>query len=508
MSRDAQEIELRLVTTAAELKRLPGCLALAPLTVSPAGTRRLLSVYWDTPDLQLYASRLALRLRRTDGGDWVQTLKAETQDPDTRDEFEGCVNGERPDLRLAERLGWRRTKPVVDDTALRPLFRTRVVRTVRTVGFGDGTIVELATDRGEISIVDRPAKRQAIVEIELELVEGSARSLYELAYRLVGELRSARLLFASKPERGYELLTGTSPAPRRALAIDVSPKSPALRVACRAAAESLVHIQSNVECARSGDDPEGVHQMRVGVRRLRVAGTIARMFPETLETELKWLRRLLGETRDVDVFATETWPGVIEASGENRALATTGFETAIARTRAARYRGLRRALDSRRFQLLMLSVGWTVALLRDGIDNASLRNRSKRTPRRLLARRAKRTRERGEAIGELNARERHRLRIELRKLRYLAEFLAGLYPPQATRRYLRRIAAVQTTLGALNDLAVTAETVRSMASALPAKQRRAVNGLWRSHASASEPLLERRLLAAWKKFTVAAPFWS
>ncbi|HEX6136242.1 MAG TPA: CYTH and CHAD domain-containing protein [Casimicrobiaceae bacterium] len=505
MTRNAQEIELRLATTAAALRRLPRCAALTSLDVSTPATHRLLSVYWDTPDLRLHASGLALRLRRTDNGAWVQTLKAQTRVPHTRDEFEGPVAGERPDLRLAERLGWRDANPL-EDAVLQPMFRTRVARTLRSVRFGDGTLAEIAIDRGDIAIGDEPSTRAPIREIELELVEGSACRLYELAYRLVRELPPTRLSFPSKAERGYELLAHASPAPRRARTIDVAAKSPPALVAFRASAEGLLHVEGNAECARAGRDPEGVHQMRVGIRRLRVAGAIARAFPERLDAELKWLARLLGETRDLDVFATQTWPDVRKALGD-RAAETTDFEAAVAQRRDASQRNLRRALDGRRFQLLMLAAGWAVATQREELAQPSRRHATKRSPRRLLARRAKRTLDDGRAIDRMTERERHRLRIDLRKLRYLAEFFAGLYPQRRARRYLRRIAAVQAELGALNDLAVTGSIVRSIASAGPAEQRRLVGGLWRRHASAQKPMLERRLAASWKKLAAATPFW-
>ena len=506
MARDTQEIELRLVTSSAALRRVPRCAALGSLDVYAVATRRLLSVYWDTADLRFHVARLALRLRRTDGGAWVQTLKSETREPHTRDEFEGPVAGARPDLRVAEHLGWRDAKLFAADAVLQPVFRTRVVRTLRHVGFGDGSVAELAIDRGDLSIGDRQSARVPIHEIEIELVEGSACRLYELAYGLVRELPSTRLMFASKAERGYELITHASPAPRRAQAIDVVAKSPAALVAFRAAAEGLVHVQGNAECARAGHDPEGVHQMRVGLRRLRVAGAIARTFPEELDAELKWLARTLGETRDLDVFATQTWPEIRKGLGD-RAAEARDFETAIAQRRTASQRSLRRALDGRRFQLLMLAAGWAVAAQREELAKSSRGRAPKRSPRRLLARRAKRTLDDGHAIASMTQRERHQLRIDLRKLRYLAEFFAGLYPQRAARRYLRRIAAVQTELGALNDLAVTGSIVRSIASAGPAGQRRLVSGLWRRHASTHKPILERRLAVSWKKFVATEPFW-
>lgn len=312
-------------------------------------------------------------------------------------------------------------------------------------------------------------------------------------------------MFASTSERGCALLTRTSPAPRRALAIDVAADSTPALVAFRAVAEGLVHVHGNVECARVGNDPEGVHQMRVGVRRLRVAGSIARAFPGNLQAELKWLCRVLGETRDLDVFATQTWPAVREAFGAPAA-ETTAFERAIARHRTASHQRLRHALDGRRFRLLMLALGWAVSLQGDDLSKPAA-HLTTCSPRRLLARRAKRTLARGDAVAPLTEHQRHRLRIDLRKLRYLAEFFSSLYPSQKTKRYLRRIATVQNELGSLNDLAVAGRLVRSVASTGTARRRKVVTGMWRRHAAGIKPILERRLDAAWKEYAAATPFW-
>ena len=70
-------------------------------------------------------------------------------------------------------------------------------------------------------------------------------------------------------------------------------------------------VGANVEAACIGVDPEGVHQVRVGVRRLRSAFALFRdLLPdeslEGLRGELRWLGGELGPARDLDVFLTGT----------------------------------------------------------------------------------------------------------------------------------------------------------------------------------------------------------
>ena len=516
--RTTREIELRLATTDAAYRLLPACAALASLDVSSARTRELQSVYWDTPALALRDARIALRLRRTDGGAWLQTLKADRQDPHARDEFEGDARGDRPDFALAERLGWRAPASFgVRQDALRPIFHTRVVRTTRAVTFDDGSVAELALDRGELFVDGREIAVEPILEIEIELARGSARRLYELAWRLVDELPATRMLFASKAERGYALVTGGLAPPRHARAIDVPRKAPAVRVASRAAAESLAQLQANVEGARAGD-AESLHQMRIGVRRLRVAMALARKaglpsWSDTLRAELAWLWEMSGEMRDLDVLALETWPAVAaggegedgpEAGREGEAGAAATFEAALDARRAEGHRKLRDALDGTRFQHVVIALGANSALLEETAEHAGGRTSAK-LARRLLSRRADRILEQGARIEHLSAEERHRLRIETKKLRYLGEFFAGSRAQRA-KRYLRRLAALQTVLGGLNDLAATERIIEAIAAPLQ-DGGGAVMGLWRDYADARERTLNRKLGPKWNRFAKKKPFW-
>jgi CHAD domain-containing protein len=153
----------------------------------------------------------------------------------------------------------------------------------------------------------------------------------------------------------------------------------------------------------------------------------------------------------------------------------------------------------------MLALGRAAAQDRDAHADPSRAPRQ--SPRRLLAKRARRVLDRG-AVARLAERERHRLRIDLRKLRYLCEFLGGPYPMHAVRRYVRRIAALQEALGASNDLAVTGGLVRSLATELAASDRAAISRLWRHHAATRAPLLDAEVASAWRKFARDKPFWS
>jgi inorganic triphosphatase YgiF len=512
VSQNAEETELRLATSASAAAKLWKSAALRSFDGSIPRARRLVSVYWDTPDFQLRDSGLALRVRRTDAGGWIQTLKTASRDVDTRREYEGPLNGMQPDLQLARRHGWRGDASVLAIAQkLRPIFSTRIVRTARDVRFDDGTVAELALDRGEITLGRRqPAIRERVLEIEIELMTGRASRLYELAHRLVAELPSTRLLPTSKSARGYRLLTGSPMPARHAHDVEIPRKSSASMIGCRALAESLAHVQENVERVRLTADPEGVHQMRVGVRRLRVAAGIGReaglpALSDKLVDELRWVWKLLGNSRDADVFATETWPQIKREAGDGTA-PTAGFEANVATLRNATHRDLRRALGSRRFQFIMLSLGWIATLQREALAAHGRKSAGpKHLSRRMLSRRAKRIVD--VDIDHLTDERRHRVRIDAKKLRYLAEFVAPLYARRDTRRYLRRLAAVQTALGGLNDL-IAMEAWTNSAAPLTESERRLVMRMCTEYAAAHVTLLNRQFATAWRKFGKVAPFWN
>jgi CHAD domain-containing protein len=99
------------------------------------------------------------------------------------------------------------------------------------------------------------------------------------------------------------------------------------------------------------------------------------------------------------------------------------------------------------------------------------------------------------------------VRIDAKKLRYLAEFVSGLYAERETHRYLQRLAAVQTALGSLNDVAAMKGWIRTAAATLSFKDRTIVTEACNRFAAARITALTVELDAAWRRFRKTAPFW-
>ena len=506
------ETELRLampLRTAAALWRTR---ALSELTLSNARVRRLQSTYWDSPDLRLHALGLSLRVRRGDGAAWKQTLKTTALGIDTRGEYETPLTSATPSLSLARAAGWPGDADADDaERALRPAFRTEIVRTSRDVRFDDGTVAEVAMDRGVIAVAGAhaSARRVRVNEIEIELKSGRAARLYELAWALVHELLSTTVAFATKADRGYALLS-QAPAIRRARTIVLPAHPAAAQLAAGAFAESVMHVQGNVERSRDPRDPEGVHQMRVGLRRLRVAASLARRaglpsMSGRLADDVRWLWALLGRRRDIDVLMAQTWPQV-ERDADPSATGNSALDAAFGAMRRSAQQALARALRSRRFAAMMLAIGWIAALQHEALASAPAGRSARRFARRVLAQHAKRV-SANKRVDRLGNDARHRVRIEAKKLRYAAEFAAGLFDSRDTDRYVRRLGKLQSELGALNDLAVMQRSIEAVAAALPAERQSDVVQRAHAYVRRHEPAFLGALARAARKFERTPPFW-
>src|SRR3546814_1526121 len=87
----------------------------------------------------------------------------------------------------------------------------------------------------------------------------------------------------------------------------------------------LRHWSANEAAAIDGSDPEGVHQMRVGLRRFRSALTVlGDLLPAAqlawLQEEAKWALTALGSARDWDVFLADLRAPLEAADRKSRRL--------------------------------------------------------------------------------------------------------------------------------------------------------------------------------------------
>jgi triphosphatase len=503
------EIELKLLVDPGQLAELEN----APIIVANArnkGTRRhLKSVYYDTPERMLWRNGLTLRVRQS-GLRFTQTVKAESgDDPLRRGEWEAAVSSLAPDIALAMPFFPAKLRADLARQPLQAVFVSDIRRHQRIIELSSGTI-EIAFDQGFLKSGDRSLP---VSEVELELKAGSAAAIYDLALRLAehGPLRPS---IRSKSARGFDLVDDAPPAARRPrkLRLDASiALDDALGTILRAC---LQHLLQSLPAAEDGRNPEGVHQLRVGLRRLRAAFELMRMTGspgklEALQSDARWLAHAVSAARGWDIFQTETRPAVAEACPTIK-----GFDR-LAQTaethRSAAYRNVRLALNDRRCASFVLGLGgwieargWRGDIVPEGLGQLSEPAIS--FAQRILTERHAKALKRGRRFKTLDAEERHRLRLALKKLRYVGDFLLPLYEDRrSVKRFSRKLAELQEQLGCYNDMATTAPLLAELGaecteSAIGAA---AIAG-WQAHAMIGA---EPRLRSAWSDFAKATPPW-
>jgi CHAD domain-containing protein len=220
------------------------------------------------------------------------------------------------------------------------------------------------------------------------------------------------------------------------------------------------HWNDNHAAAVIGQQPEGIHQFRVGLRRFRTALTLFRkQLPEQQYTwmrgEAKALGDLLSRARDLDVFLNELAPRngksakMIKLARQSREDAQGRVTTMLT---GARYRRFLNRLD-----MWLEGKGWLA-------DDADAGRPAKEFARSELNRRLAKIQKRVKNVAGASPQELHDLRIAIKKLRYGLEFFRSLLPERRAARLGRLLKSLQDSLGRLNDLEVAERTIGTLAS--------------------------------------------
>jgi triphosphatase len=453
-TQDPREIELKLEFDPADLGRLHA----HPLLGGTNGTQKTLrSTYYDTSDLVLRKAGVSLRVREADGR-FVQTIKSPNGHAGlfNRSEWKQELKGRDIDLIAARDTALEPLLSVRVRNALQPVFETRVERTVYQIE-RNGSEIEVALDRGE---VDAGGRQTAIHELELELMRGEATELFSVA-RELDAIVPLRIAAKAKADRGYELIEDAKQTFQKASPVELDASmasSHAFRAIVRNCLRQIIDNEPGV-CA---GDAEALHQMRIGLRRLRTA--IASFAPvsagseqDRIKAELKWATKALGPARDLDVFATDVLKHLSETGANEKEFAEVSRD--FTQRRAEAYARTTDIVRSDRFRRILLDVAewvevgpWTTG----AAAHADTKQPVAEHAAEVLAKLRKRIRRKGRRVDELNARARHKLRIRTKNLRYSIEFFAGLFPghKDAKRREaaLSSLKALQDTLGSLNDM--------------------------------------------------------
>ena len=504
---DAREIELKFTLGEAGFAAaLDSGLLRHEGPKSPA--KKLVSIYYDTPDWDLLRQKIALRVRRAGRGLPVMTLKWRPEDESlfSRGEIEHSVRTIEPDLSLFTGETGENLRALVGAKALAAKYETRIHRTTRLIRAG-AAVIEAAFDEGEIVA---GATSHPVRELELELKSGSEADFYAFAGRL-GQALPLRLDAVSKAERASHLALGAKPTPVKAKIAALSADLNLDAAIGQVILSTRDHFLGNWASLRESDAPESIHQMRVALRRLRAAlAMFKRAIPcaefEQFRARAKALANAFGPARDCDALRELVENGPMPHFSDSAGF--TPLLDALERRRLDAYAQARDLIESAEPTLFALDLGGLVA--RRGWRNALTADDLSRLTEPVglfaaeaLERLRQRALKKGRKLTSLPDEQRHQCRIALKNLRYAAEFFANAFDAEAASAFIRATANLQTLLGAHNDVA-TAEHFLNASHEEQATRAAGVVLGWYAREALSA---DAHLAKAWKAFKQAKPFW-
>lgn len=422
------------------------------------------NTYFDTPDQHLRANKVALRVRQVGtpaDPQWVQTLKM-GQGGDSalsqRGEWEFAVPTGALDLALMRTTPWGDFDPHgALFASLVPQFVTSFARTTWDVNLRDGSRIEVALDIGAIEANGASAP---VCELELELLAGQPDALFDVAKRIAKSV-SLIPLHWSKSERGYQLAHMELHMPLRARPVHLANGMSVVEVACTTLREMWLQFTANLNHLRASDDPEALHQARIGWRRFKSALQLFRKHPDVVAAPalapLQPLVHAMARLRDLDVAAAETLPMLANAYTGGDALGKT------------RWKGLERSLsdavDRQRSIVLGIlerpHVGASLVDMTQWLEiDLPAGTGGRGTTRRgqvveWVLRRLTRlhTKLKEQPKDSHDAQVQHHTRILAKRLRYGVEALRPLLPKRKSKRWLQETTRLQGNIGSARDIA-------------------------------------------------------
>ncbi|AHV91230.1 CYTH and CHAD domain-containing protein [Bordetella holmesii] len=456
----------------------------------------LRAMYFDTPERELVRARIALRLRQ-EGDTWVQTVKMPGANAISRIELNHLRPG--PVLDLSVYAGTE-----VGDALARihgqlgVCYETDVQRLLCKLHAREGT-VEAALDLG---VLRAGGLELPICEIEFELLSGRPEAIFTMA-RDWQQRHGLILDSRSKSERGDALaqlaaalaLAGDEAtaqqivarfwAPRGATSVKLSADMSPVQAMSRVGDECLEQIIRNAAMLAEVDTagiyaaggPEHVHQLRVGMRRLRSAwslfeGAIAPA-PAALQSGLREYFAALGTSRDQDVLADTIIPALTQAGMPDIPVEPVARGAdAQALCSGIAFQGW--LLDLYEWSMNVRAVpgeqGVPEPVITEGmpiepaiipLDAAPPKPTLQPFLTWRLRKWHKQVVSQGRQFADLELEARHELRKRGKRLRYALTFAESLLPGARLRAYRKQLARVQDLLGEINDLAVAAEHYRA-----------------------------------------------
>ena len=467
-----QEIELKFLIPESQLKGL-----MRQAQVKSSQVTQLAAHYYDTPDQQLAQAGIGLRIRQ-EGDTWVQTIKAGGDGIAAHLEYNATLDNEQvqamldnnelmPDLTIYKDTS---IAPVLAEFKLKklakkltPLYVTDVERTTRLlVEDTDNEVVnsiEMAYDYGEIIHGTDDTKKDAIQEIEFELISGDVDFLFATAKSWC-QRHKLCLSTVTKAERGGLLIKGQKYSP--ATAADLSALNVDKKISMPTFLRAVVHncllqILPNSSAIVAGSkDNQHLLQLSIGIERLHTVLQAFDNFSDEIKPE--WLAILqltaisLTEYRQLAYLNTHIEPRLQQHGAPM--LDWTADMDAVQSAMAA--------ISANNFQIMLLElIAFTMSdpSFEPQADKLAI-NRLEKILTKYHEKLIKAEQDLEDSYGESDSEIQnaalvealHKLYDHLKDLRYISELIAPLYSKKKTKRWLKRIIKAQKTLGKQLDM--------------------------------------------------------
>lgn len=475
-------------------------------------------VYYDTRDFSVRDEGFSLRseagkenilrlIEAPNGAAYRYFDEVKWQSPiDMNSTLRDEIPGETLPARLSDKIGG----------ALCRIFKVETETKQYVIHHGTSEITAIIVD-GSVNTEIRTA---SFSEVQFSVESDASSDLFSFILG-IDETIPLRLSSETEACRGYRLLGGKNPGYVKRKPVKLERSTSCAETFRVIAHECMHHIVAN-EPAMSAGDTEALHQVRIGLRRLRVALSLfaplcADTQVRTIKSEIKWFAALLGPARDLDVFLSEVMLPLREQYREEPGLLS--LQRSYSAQRIKFYDRVSQAAHSIRFRSLILE---TAAWIETGLWNQSEGTRAARERPieafavEELTQRRKKVKKKGADLAELDPDGRHSLRIHVKKLRYTAEFFMGLFPgkKKSNRAFLTSLKTLQTALGDVNDIAVRAGLKadvivekKSRVDGQKLQHRAFAAGLIIGHQRAKLGSIVKAAERSYKEFLDAKVFW-
>lgn len=359
-------------------------------------------------------------------------------------------------------------QPVIKMRALMPIAPFRETCTeIRVLDDLEKTTVRLI----EHTIEPTPPDTPTLQLIELRPIRGypkAARAVTRTltehgAEKATAHWRDDLIRACGKNPGGYS----------NKITMQLTPDMPAAEATKLLLKTILLGIIINQPYIAQDIDTEFLHDFRVSVRRTRAAlSQIKAVFPDddvaTFKRDFSFLGKVTNTLRDLDVYllAADSYrkmlpphmhPAIEPLFNHLRAQRASALATVVATLNGERYPQIIERWDA--FLNAPLNPTPVNALL--PVETLA-KTRIHRQYRKIV-------KMGNHLLKHPNDAELHELRLVAKKLRYLLEFFASLFPPKDMKRLIKQLKILQDNLGEFNDVCVQEEFLFNTALHHPPK---------------------------------------